>query len=130
MDKINKKSIDEEDEEESIKKKKLKKKRKEEKERTKKMKKSVSPTKGKKKELELSPESKDKKSVFQEKLEEDKTEDIIAEHFIILMEMGKGSFGQIHLTFNKREDEIVAVKKVYYNAYLRNLKIKNLLLRL
>jgi hypothetical protein len=43
---------------------------------------------------------------------EEKTEDVIADNFIVLTETGKGSFGQIHLTYNRRDDEVVAVKKV------------------
>ena len=57
-------------------------------------------------ELEKEEEEKDK-----EEEEKDK-ENIISENFIVLLEMGRGSFGQIHLTYNKRDNLSVATKKV------------------
>ena len=55
---------------------------------------------------DLQEEEKDKEK------EEKEKENIIADNFILLLEMGRGSFGQIHLTYNKRDDLTVATKKV------------------
>ena len=57
-------------------------------------------------ELDKSEDEKDKEDYEREK------DDIIAENFVVLLEMGRGAFGQIHLTFNKRENIAVATKKV------------------
>jgi serine/threonine protein kinase len=46
-----------------------------------------------------------------EKSEQKIKQDLIQENFVLLMEIGKGAFGQIYLTYSTRDNEEVATKK-------------------
>ena len=72
-----------------------------------------------KKEKHESDTDKEEEEKEKEEIERQK-DDIIAENFIVLLEMGRGAFGQIHLTYNKRDDVAVATKKVYSKNKNRN----------
>jgi hypothetical protein len=70
--------------------------------------------KNKKEKEEKKEAESDKSEDEKEKEEFDKEkDDIIADTFVVLLEMGRGAFGQIHLTFNKREGIAVATKKEF-----------------
>ena len=74
-----------------------------------------------KKKKEEKPES-DKEEDEKEKADyENQKDDIIEETFVVLLEMGRGAFGQIHLTYNKRDNVAVATKKVIFLTKFRNL---------
>jgi calcium-dependent protein kinase len=84
----------------------------EEKKRRKKKKKDDKKKKKKKKKKGDEDDSEDEEKSDEEKKKDGKEkQDIICDNYVMLMEMGKGAFGQIYLTYNIQDQEEVATKK-------------------
>ncbi len=66
-----------------------------------------------------------KKNTKNSKEQLDKSKDILLDNFVILSEIGKGSFGKIYLSYNMRDNTEVAIKKEIKKKFTKKSPIKN-----